>query len=222
MREKKKNLCVRCTENILVQRVLTSLIPVPGGQQRSINPCEPIMLVLRILKNLILTLNYLMTYCLVCSAVKLLIIKVYQPNIFLYSHSVLSCVLAEFFNLIIHAGYVPSQFGISYTVPLLKCNDGCTKKLSVQDFRGIYISPVLSKVFEHCILHRFSAFLTTSDNQFGFKKYLGCSHAIYCVPNIVNHYVSRRAVRRRAAAADILLTPPPPIVTDRRAAFFHS
>jgi len=39
---------------------------------------------------------------------------------FLYSHSVLSCVLAEFFNLIIHAGYVPSQFGISYTVPLLE------------------------------------------------------------------------------------------------------
>ena len=34
------------------------------------------------LENLILTLNYLMTYCLVCSAVKLLIIKVYQPNIF--------------------------------------------------------------------------------------------------------------------------------------------
>ena len=55
---------------------------------------------------------------------------------------------------------------------------------------GISISPVLSKVFEHCILRRFSAFLTTSDNQFGFKKSLGCSHAIYCVRNIVNHYVS--------------------------------
>ena len=47
-----------------------------------------------------------------------------------------------------------------------------------------------SKVFEHCILRRFSAFLTTSDNQFGFKKSLGYFLAIYCVRNIVNHYVS--------------------------------
>ena len=31
----------------------------------------------------------------------------------LYSHFILRCVLAKFFNLIIHAGYVPSQFGIS-------------------------------------------------------------------------------------------------------------
>jgi len=49
---------------------------------------------------------------------------------------------------------------------------------------------VLSKVFEHCILRRFSAFTTTSDNQFGFKKYLDCSHATYCVRNTVNNYVS--------------------------------
>jgi len=38
-----------------------------------------------------------------------------------------------------HAGYVPSLFGISYTVLLLKCNADYTKKLPVQDFRGISI-----------------------------------------------------------------------------------
>ena len=47
-----------------------------------------------------------------------------------------------------------------------------------------------AKVFEHCILRRFSDFLNTHDSQFGFKKFLGCSHAIYCVHNIVNHYVT--------------------------------
>ena len=35
------------------------------------NPIEPIMLVLRLLKNLIVTLNYLMAYCLVCRPVAL-------------------------------------------------------------------------------------------------------------------------------------------------------
>ena len=48
---------------------------------------------------------------------------------------------------------------------------------------------MLSKVFEHCILRRFSSFLTTSVNQFGFKKAHSC-HAVYCVRNITNHYVS--------------------------------
>jgi len=89
-----------------------------------------------------------------------------------------------------HVGLVPTQFGISYTVPLLKGNKNYNKNLTVQDYRGISISPVVSKVFEHCILHRFNDFLTTADNQFIFKKSLSCLQAIYCVHNIVNHYVS--------------------------------
>ena len=89
-----------------------------------------------------------------------------------------------------HVGLVPTQFGVSYTAPLLKGNKGYNKKLTVQDFRGISISPVVSKVLEHCILDRFNDFLTTSDNQFKFKKSLSCPQAIYCVRNIVNHYVS--------------------------------
>jgi len=31
---------------------------------------------------------------------------------------------------------------------------------------------------EHCILHRFANYLTSSDNQFGFKKKMGCVQAI--------------------------------------------
>jgi exonuclease III len=107
-----------------------------------------------------------------------------------YSHSLLPCVLAKLFNWIMRAGHVPSQFGLSYTIPLLKGNSSSNKRLSVHDYRGISISPVLSKVFEHCILRRFDRFLMTADNQFGFKKSLGCSQAIYSARCIVNHYVS--------------------------------
>ena len=107
-----------------------------------------------------------------------------------HAHSLLPCVLAKLFNWIMHVGHVPENFGISYTVPLLKGNVSSSKRLSVSDFRGISISPVLSKVFEHCISHRFNALFVTHDNQFGFKKSVGCSQAIYCVNSIVNHYVS--------------------------------
>jgi hypothetical protein len=84
---------------------------------------------------------------------------------------------------------VPVQFDLSYTVPSMTVN-GCTKNLSVDDFRGISISPVNSQIFEHCILRRFSNYFVSSDNQFGFKKSVGCSHAIYTVRSVIDHYVS--------------------------------
>jgi len=108
------------------------------------------------------------------------------------SHPALFSVLNKLFNLMIKHGYVPDGFGLSYTVPLPKCsNAGISKSLTVDDFRGISISPVLSKVFEKCILDRFKRFFETSDNQFGFKKGMGCSHAIYSVKCVVDHFVQQ-------------------------------
>ena len=70
----------------------------------------------------------------------------------------------------IQRGYVMSAFGESYTVPIPKLTDCRTKSLSVDNFTGIAISAVISKVFEYCILDRFQSFLSTVDNQFGLKK----------------------------------------------------
>ena len=74
-------------------------------------------------------------------------------------------------------------------MPIPKVNDYRSKAMSCNDFRGIAISTILSKVFEHCIIDRFKYFLSTEDNQFGFKKGLSCSHAIYSVQNIVDNFV---------------------------------
>ena len=84
-----------------------------------------------------------------------------------YCHSLLPCILSKLFNLLITVGHIPNDFCKSYTVPLLKgnCSTYC-KTVSENDFRGISISPVLSKVFEHCILQRYSNFEVNSDNQF--------------------------------------------------------
>ena len=64
--------------------------------------------------------------------------------------------------------------------------------MSVDDFRGISISSVISKVFEHCILDRYGGFLLSSDNQFGFKKKSSCTHAIYrpTLRSVVDYYVN--------------------------------
>jgi len=76
-------------------------------------------------------------------------------------------------------------------VPILKDkNAAFSKTITVDDFRGISISPIISKVFEHCIIDRFGDYFVTSDNQFGFKKQLSCSHAIYTLPCVVDAYVN--------------------------------
>ena len=108
-----------------------------------------------------------------------------------YSHPLLTCVLAKLFNCMMKLGHVPSSFGESYTVPILKSGTNSHgKSVTVDDFRGIAISPVLSKVLEHCILARYENLFTTSDNQFGFKKRSGCSHAIHAFRCVSDYYNS--------------------------------
>jgi len=88
-----------------------------------------------------------------------------------YSHPLVACVLSKLFNGMVKLRHVPASFGQSYTVPLLKTGSSAYgKSVTVNDFRGISISLVISKIFEHCILDHYSNLFTSSDNQFGFKK----------------------------------------------------
>ena len=82
-----------------------------------------------------------------------------------HCHPALISILNKFFNLLIKFNYVPKGFGTSYTVPLPKNSYSvASKSLSVEDFRGISISAVISKVFEKCILDRYQRFFETSDS----------------------------------------------------------
>ena len=81
--------------------------------------------------------------------------------------------------------HVPAGFRYSYIVPLPKLKDCRTKSVNCNDFRGITISPILSKVFEHCILDRFGSSFVSCNAQFGFKKNSGCRNAIHSVRKIV-------------------------------------
>ena len=94
-----------------------------------------------------------------------------------HSYPIVVPILVKLFNLFIATGHIPTIFGASYTVPIPKC-DGRTKALSVDDFWGISVSPVVSKLFEMAILDRFSKFFEISDHQYGFKKQLSFRGAI--------------------------------------------
>jgi hypothetical protein len=54
-----------------------------------------------------------------------------------------------------------------------------SKANDTEHFRGIIISPIISKVFELCLLNIYCAYLTTSERQFGFKKHSSTAQAIF-------------------------------------------
>ena len=98
------------------------------------------------------------------------------------SHSVFCLILAEIFNVIMSAAYVPYGFGLSYTVPLPK-DDTTYKRNTVDSYRAISISPILSKIFEQCILLRYSKFLV-------WILYVICQNAYFAFHKIVQQRVS--------------------------------
>jgi exonuclease III len=106
----------------------------------------------------------------------------------IYCHPVIFSLLALLFNAMLRNGFVPAAFGRGITIPIPK-NETSQGVHSIESFRGITLSPTISKLFEHCILLMFSDYFVTSPNQFGFKSRLGCPHAIYTVRKTIDFYV---------------------------------
>jgi len=109
----------------------------------------------------------------------------------LFCHQVISVVLSHLFCLIMLTRYVPVGFRYNYIALVPKAKDCRTKAMTCDDFRAIAISPIISKLFEHCFLNRFNFMLETTENQFGFKQGVGCSHGIYTVRNTISSVTNK-------------------------------
>ena len=62
------------------------------------------------------------------------------------------------------------------------------------NYRGITLSPHISKLFEMFILNRYGEYLWYSDLQSGFKKGIGCSHALYTIRSVVEYFTAAGSV----------------------------
>ena len=56
-------------------------------------------------------------------------------------------------------GFVPDEFGKGLLIPLLKDDNGDASQCD--NYRGITLSGVISKVFEYALLEKYSSFFTT-------------------------------------------------------------
>jgi exonuclease III len=104
----------------------------------------------------------------------------------LFSHPILIQLLAAFFNVFLCCAFVPESFRSGLLLPVLK-NAGLNPTLT-DNYRGITISSILSKLFEICLKAIFDGFLRSSDLQFGFKKGLGCRNAIAFARSVIQHH----------------------------------
>ena len=93
-----------------------------------------------------------------------------------------------FISMLQHA-FVPLQFQMGTIVPIVKDRQGNLGDLN--NYRGITIAPIISKIFEHVLRIVFSEYLSTSNYQFGFKRKSSISHAIFCLKETINYYTEK-------------------------------
>jgi Reverse transcriptase (RNA-dependent DNA polymerase) len=84
---------------------------------------------------------------------------------------------------------VPDSFCDSFIAPIPKNSYSKKRIVTCDDFRGIAISSVFSKLFESCVVDIFNVYLPSECNQFGFKEGSSCSHAIFCARKLISNYV---------------------------------
>ena len=95
--------------------------------------------------------------------------------------------LASLFNVMLSHAFVPSQFRFGTMIPIIK--DKLGNASDINNYRGVTISPIPSKIFEHVLKTIFAHHLTTSSYQYGFKRNSSTSHAIFALRETVNYYI---------------------------------
>ena len=96
--------------------------------------------------------------------------------------------LTSLLNFMLYHSYVPNQFRFGHMIPIVK--DGQGSLSDVSNYRGITISPMLTKIFEHILKILFGDYLSTTSLQFGFKKKNSTAHALYCLKETVTYYIN--------------------------------
>ena len=96
--------------------------------------------------------------------------------------------LQHLFNGMLMHEFVPWQFQTGTIVPILK--DQLGDKGDLNNYRGITIAPIISKIIEHSLRIIFQPYLSTSSYQFGFKRKSSTSLAIHCLKETINYYTS--------------------------------
>ena len=91
--------------------------------------------------------------------------------------------LAIYVNLRLYHGIMPGKCVETKIIPVLKCNIGDVQSLN--NYRPIAITDVISKLLEHYVLSHVKNYLSTNDNQFGYKDKSGTAMSVFLLKKAV-------------------------------------
>jgi len=114
-----------------------------------------------------------------------------STNHFIRAGPELSVHLALLFTSMIIHGSAPKDFGISTIIPIPKKHNVNTADSN--NFRGIALSSVFCKLFDHIILDKFQNKLCTSELQFGFKRRSSTHMCTMVLKETIAYYKSNKS-----------------------------
>ena len=93
-----------------------------------------------------------------------------------------------FFRIITLYGYVPNDFRSGIVLPLItdKTGDG-----NVNNYRGITLIPLISKLFELVLIDICEQFLSCDELQFGFKQVVRVPEGICSMRDTIDYFKDR-------------------------------
>ena len=109
----------------------------------------------------------------------------------IYADTQVCTLLSKLINTCIFYGVMPQACIETTLVPIYKNN-----KSNIHDknnYRPIALATVISKLFEHFILQQISPFLTTSSDQFGFKRKHSTDQCVFLYKQVVSHYIKQNS-----------------------------
>ena len=112
---------------------------------------------------------------------------IYAEHIKYASGKLIPLLRMCFTGLFVH-GFLPRSLMSVVLIPIIK--NKCGNISSKDNYRPIALASVVSKLLEAIILNRSENYLTTNDNQFGFKKRHGTDQCIYILKEVLNLYKS--------------------------------
>ena len=106
-----------------------------------------------------------------------------------FSNIKIHILLPLCFTLCLAHGYLPPAMIETTIVPIVKNKLGNLADSS--NYRPIALATIASKMFESVLLFKCAEYLSTSDNQFGFKSSHSTDLCIYTLKEFIDYYKSR-------------------------------
>ena len=98
------------------------------------------------------------------------------------AHDIVYFHISVLFKLCLTYSFLPD----SCITPIIKNQQADADVCS--NYRPITVTSFITRLFEHFISYKIKSFLTTADNQFGFKELHSTDMCIFLLKQIVSHY----------------------------------